>query len=226
MVAKKRKADFSDVKDGGNFSPRHVPEGDYRMKIIAVEDGESNAGNEQTVFTLIRLDDAKRARPATYPYYCGWETKQLWKIRKLFIAAGMPVPKRLVLVDPNKLLNKVVGAVLVDDEYDGRMRSKIDDVFPKEDVQDTPSTDDTDDDYADDDEEIEETPPSRKHAAKRTPEPEDEEPPAPRRRKPVENDDDEEATPSRRRTAKKAAPKRRPAEDDDDDVDDLDLEEL
>ena len=34
------------------------------MKIIAIEDGESNAGNEQTIFTIIVASDAKAARPA------------------------------------------------------------------------------------------------------------------------------------------------------------------
>lgn len=213
MVAKKRKADFSNVKDGGNFNPRRRPEGDYIMKVIAVEDGESNAGNEQTVFTLIVAEDAKRSRPATYPYYCGWEEKQLWKIRKLFIAAGMAVPKRMVLVDPNKLLNKTIGAALEDDEYEGRVRSRVADVFPQDDVHDTPEP--NDEEYEDDEEE-EKPAPRKRAASRRRPEPEDDE---------DDEDVDEEPAPRRRAPAKKAAPKRRPA-DDDDDVDDLDLDEI
>lgn len=244
MVAKKRRADFSNVRDGGNFSPKHRDEGDYIMKIISVEDGESNAGNEQTVFTLIVASDANKARPATYPYYCGWDDKQLWKIRKLFIAAGIPVPKKAVVVDPNKLLNKTIGAALEDDEYEGRMRSRIADVFPKDDVKDSPVDDtDADDDY----EEEEEAPPVRKRAAKRAPEPDEDEDeedaPPPRRRTPAkkttsrrpaaeddDEDDEDEAPPPRRRTpAKKAAStKRRPPADDDEDedVEDLDLDEI
>lgn len=233
MVAKKRKADFSDVKDGGNFKPRHRAEGDYKMKIIGIEDSTSNAGNEQTVFTIVVASEAKNARPATYPYYCGWESNQLWKIRKLFIAAGMDVPKKLVLVDPNKLMNKTIGAALIDDEYEGNLRSRIDDVFPVDDIQGNVPDDEDDVDEVDDEDEA---PAPRK---RRAPEPDDEddddEPAPPRRRaaakttrrrapEPEDDDDDDDEPPApRRRPAKKTAARRRQDEDDDDDMDIDDL---
>lgn len=224
MVAKKRKADFTNVSDGGSFNPKHRPEGDYVMKIIKVEDGQSNAGNDQTVFTIIVASDANKARPATYPYYCGWEDKQLWKIRKLFIAAGIQVPKKAVVVDPNKLLNKTIGAALEDDEYEGRVRSRVADVFPKDEVSDTPSDDDQDYDDTEDEVEEEAPAPRKRATAKRAPEPDDDEEdieePQPRRRKARVVEEEEEPAP-RRRPAKKAA---KPPVDDDDD--DLDLEEL
>jgi hypothetical protein len=214
MPAKKRRADFSNVSDGGSHNPKHRPEGDYVMKIIKAEDGESKAGNDQTVFTLVVADEANKARPATYPYYCGWDDKQLWKIRKLFEAAGIPVPKKAVVVDPNKLVGKLIGAALEDDEYEGRMRSRIADTFPKDEVSDRP--DDTDEDEYDEDVDDDDEPAPPKKAAKK----------ATRRAEPEPDDDDEDEEPPRRKKAATATKKRRQPEPEDDDDEDLDLEEL
>lgn len=130
MAATKRKINFKNVKDQGQFNPRHVESGDYVMKVVKVDDHKTNEGKEMWLFTCSRKGDAR----ATYPYYVSTEEKQAWKIRKLFIACGIQVPKKLVLVDPNKVVGKEFGAFLEDDEYEGRMKSVIQDTFPKEDV--------------------------------------------------------------------------------------------
>lgn len=216
MPATKRAMDFTNVKDAGRFAPRHRPAGDYLMKIIAVDDHTSNKDNEGWVFTCVVSNEARNARPATYPYYCNADEKNAWKVRKLFVACGKPVPKKRVMVDPNKLVNAEFGAVLDDDEYEGRMRSAIVDVFPAEDMDDSPADDQYDDDVDDE----EEAPPPRKKAAAKTT----------RRRAPEPDDDDEEAPPRRRATKSTTATKRRrppvDEDDDDDDVDELDLDEL
>lgn len=155
MAATKRKINFQNVKDGSNFSPRHVEEGDYVMKVVKVDDHKSKEGNDQWLFTMKRKGDER----ATYPYYCGVDEKQAWKIRKLFIACGLSVPKKLVMVDPNKVVGREFGAFLEDDEYEGRMRSRIADTFPKEDVTE-----------ADEDEA-----PAKKKKSKSAPEPEEDE---------------------------------------------------
>lgn len=135
MPATKRAMDFTNVKDRGNFNPRHREAGDYVMKIVSVDDHTSKAGNDGWVFTCVIADEAKSARPSTYPYHCGSDEDQAWKIRKLFIACGSAVPKKRVMVDPNKLLNKTFGAALDDDEYEGKMKSVIVDTFPEDEVE-------------------------------------------------------------------------------------------
>lgn len=122
--------DFTNVKDRGQFNPRHKKEGDYRLKIIAVEDGESKQGNEMWIFTMSPPDD----KTATYPYRCTLGTDSLWKIRNLFIAAGKQVPKKKMRVDPSKLINAEVGVHLIDHEYNERVSSQIDSVFPVSDL--------------------------------------------------------------------------------------------
>lgn len=245
MPASKKVMDFTNVKESGNFRPRHKPEGDYIATVVDVEDATSNSGNEQWVFA-VKLSGDERS---LYPVYCGQDDKQAWKIRKMFVGAGVPVPKKRVMVDPNKLVGKTLGVTLEDDEYEGRMRSKIVDFLladevmspddsSEEEVYNRPASkakvttkkkaapvieDDDDEDEDTDDED--ETP---RRAAKKTT--------APRqRRAPVEEelDDDEEDEPPapRRAASKKAAPakkvaaRRRPPVEDDDD-EDLDLDEL
>lgn len=147
MTATKRAVDMTNVKDQGNFNTKHKAEGDYRAIISKVEDSESKSGNDQWIFTIELVSD----RRATYPYYCGFDEKQAWKIRNLCIASGMAVPKKKVMVDPNKLIGKEIGISLEDDEYEGKMRSRISATFPASEVTEdtrpaskksTPATDD------------------------------------------------------------------------------------
>lgn len=243
MVATKRKVDFSDVKEGGVFKKRPKPDGDYEGKVTAVDDHTSKAGDEGWVLTVQIKGDNR----STYPIYLSPDTKQAWKLHKVFTAAGMTVPKKLLMVDPNKLLNKTIGVTLLQEEYEGRTQSNIDDYMPVGDIQppDDPAMDD-DEAYdeapvrkttrakakpapVEEDEEVEEeeledepepTPPPRKRARKAAPapEPEDDE----------EVEEEEPAPAPRKRAAKAAVPaqRRRAASVVEDDEDDLELDEL
>jgi hypothetical protein len=243
MAATKRRADFTNVKEGGAFRPRRKPEGDYEAKCVAVDDHEfkNDATKEGWVFTFKIKGDER----SSYPVYASTDSKEVWKVRKMFMAAGIPVPKRAVLVDPNKLVGKSMGVSLEDDEYEGRMKSVIADWMPLDDLG---ATEDDDDDAVEDEEEA--PPPRKRTARKRAPVEDDEddddedveEEPAPRRRAAAkktaarrrapdpeddeEDDDEEEPPPPRKRAAKKAAPRRRRQADPDEDDDDLDLEEI
>lgn len=156
--------DFTNVQDRGNFNPRHKKEGDYRFKITSVEDGTSKNNNDMWVFTMTPTDD----KSATYPYRCTLGTDSLWKVRNLFIAAGKQVPKKKMKVDPSKLIGLEVGVHLVDHEYNDRLSSQIDSVFPVSDlpapsktkkrrsaeVEDEVEEDEDEDEEIEDDEEI------------------------------------------------------------------------
>lgn len=206
MAATKRKMDFTNVKDGGgNFRPRRRPEGDYEAKIVKVDDHQPKDSDKEMgwVFTVQIKGDAR----SSYPIYGSPTADQAWKIRKLFIACGMAVPKKMVLVDPNKLVGRELGVILVDDEYNGKIKSSIDDFIPVDDLQGN------DNDATDDDDEDEEPPARTKKSKKRPePEPEDDEE--------DEDDDDDEPEPPKKK-AKKAARRKAPEpEDDEDDEDD------
>ena len=126
-MAKAQVVDFSNVKDRGNFNPKHVAEGDYAATIVKVEDGESKKDQTfQYVFTI----KLKKFSQASYPYYCKVQENQLWKLRNLAVAAGLNVPKKRMKFDPNKVIGKTIGVTMADDEYEGKMKSVIDAVFP------------------------------------------------------------------------------------------------
>jgi hypothetical protein len=138
MAATPQVMDFTNVKDDveGGFRPRHVPDGDYRAKVTAVDDHTSKTGSKMWLFTIVLEGHAR----ASYPYYVAFEEKQAWKIRNLLIAAGLAVPKKKVRVDPTKLLNKTIGVAMEGEEYNDKMKSVIAATFPASDVQGTPKS--------------------------------------------------------------------------------------
>lgn len=150
-MAKIQTVDFSGVKDRGDFNPKRVNEGDYRAKIVKVEDGETKQDKEfQYIFTF----KLEKYSQYSYPYYCKVQDNQLWKIRNLLIAAGINVPKKKVKLDPNRVLNKTVGVTMADDEYEGKMKSVIDAVFPVSELADGVDASDEVDDVPDDEPEL------------------------------------------------------------------------
>lgn len=201
--------DFSNVKERGNFNPKHIEPGDYAAVISKVEQTEAKGDGEPMWLFTITLDDVPRA---SYPHYCKLVDNQYWKIKALFTAAGVNVGQRKVKVDPNKLVGKQIGVGMEDDEYEGRLKSVIVDVFPPDEI--TGGADEEDDL----EEDIEEEPKKKRRPA---PEPEEDE------EDDVEEEDEEEEPPRKRAAKKTAARKKRPVEDDEDEDDDeLEIDEL
>lgn len=141
--ASKVQLDFTNVKDGGgSFNKKRQEPGDYKAKVIKVQDAKSKAdGVSMWLFTI-------QVGAGTYPYYCKHDPNQLWKIRNLFVAAGINVPKKRVAVDPNKIIGRTIAVTLDDEEYEGKMQSVVAATFP---VSELDSTEDDDDDEEEDD---------------------------------------------------------------------------
>lgn len=166
-------ADFTNTKDSSGFNPAHQKPGDYHGKVKDVESGKSSNGNDKVTFAIQDVD-----RPsAVYPYICTFTEASLWKLRNLMVAAGVTVPKKKVKLTAqmlNRLIGKEIGMSLEDDEYNGKIRSAIVQVFPASDLMDDDNTD-VDDDVDDDDEVEDEPTPKRtaKKSAKKPPPPAD-----------------------------------------------------
>lgn len=125
-MATAQNIDFTNVKDGGNFNKARIPAGDYLAKITKIEDAEAK---DKTFQYLVSIKLVKRSA-SVFPYYCKLQENQLWKLRNLLIAGGLNVPKRRTKVDPNRLLNKLIGVSIEDTEYEGKDQSEIVAVFP------------------------------------------------------------------------------------------------
>lgn len=194
--------DFTNVKEGSGFNKKRMPAGDYTARITRVEDSPSKKDNEPQWLFSITLEDHKSV---TYPYYCKLVENQLWKLRNLIQSCGIAVPRKKIKLDPERLVGKLIGVTLEDDEYDGKLQSTIAAIFEAGEVvdADVPAEDDDEND-------VEETPPPRKKAAAKPAPDEDE-----------DEDEEEEPAPAPK---KKAAAKPAPVEDDD--LDELDLDDL
>lgn len=145
-MAKKMTIDFSSVKDVTGINPKHVEEGDYAARITGVIDKPAKDDTPMWCF-IITPDDFKSA---SYPYYCKLQENQLWKLRNLILATGMAAPKKKMQVDPDRLVGKAVAITLSDDEYEGKMKSVIDAVFPVTELDGTGAPQATQEDAEDD----------------------------------------------------------------------------
>lgn len=118
--------DFTNVKDGGQFNKRRIPEGDYLGYVARVQDTESKADGEFMYLFTIKL---KKYADVAFPYYCKLSENQLWKLRNLFQSAGIPIAKKKIKVDPTRLLNRPLAIAISDDEYEGKAQSTISAIF-------------------------------------------------------------------------------------------------
>lgn len=217
--------DFSGVKDRNEsgINKKRVTAGDYLARVVRVEDRPTKTDKSPQWMYVIALE---KVRGTGYPYYCKLEPNQLWKVRNLFLAGGITIPKKKVRLDPNKVIGKLIGVTMEDDEYDNKLQSVIAEIFPASELDDSAS-DDTDEDDTDEEEEDEEEVEDSADDEE-TDEEEDEE---------DEEEEEPEPAPAPKRraaAAKKAAPARakipaqRKAEPEvaDDELDELDLDEI
>lgn len=140
--------DFSNVKEGGNFNKKRIPSGDYLAKVVKIDDAEAKDG----VFQYLISIKIEKHASSVFPYYCKLQENQLWKLRNILIAGGLVVPKKRTKVDPNRLLNKLIGVTIEDAEYEGKEQSEIAAVFPAAELGDAPDVAEDGDDDGDEDE--------------------------------------------------------------------------
>lgn len=147
--------DMTNVQDGVGFNKRRQREGDYKAKIVSVQNAKKKDDPSKKMWLF-----AISVGSGTYPFYCGFGEKELWKIRNLFQAAGIAIARKKTQLDPNKLVNKYIGVTLGDTEYDGKQQSEITATFPVSELEDSELPDE------EDEEEDEEEAPAKKQKAK------------------------------------------------------------
>lgn len=208
-MAKARTLDFTNVKERSQYSKKRQPEGDYRAKIVSVATVKKKKAphDEQWIFGI-------KVGSVTMPYYCGFGADELWKIRNLFMAAGVSIPKKRFQTDPNKVVNKYIGLTLEDDEYDGKPQSNIAAVFPESELDNVAA--EADDEDEDDDEE------EGEDATSDDDDDEEDEDTSDDSEDEDEDDDDEEEAPAPPPARKKKARRTKPAAD----LEELDIEDV
>lgn len=244
MASKKVNVDFTGVESFNRPS-----EGQHVVKIVSAEMKQSQGGNDMIVVTFeVTKGSDKGARCIeNYPL----AENALWKLKGLLQAIGMKCDGK-VRLDLDKLIGKVCIITVSEEEYEGRIRARVQEckklaavADEEDDDEDQDEEDDSDDDEDDEDEEEEEAPkkkPTKKAPAKTAPkkkapmnppEDEDEDDDDDDWDDEDEDDDEEEEPAPKKKPAKKAAPakktpakkapaKKKPEPEDDDDEDDDD----
>lgn len=234
MASKKVKLDFTGVE-----SFQRPSEGQHVVKIVSAELKQSQGGNDMIVvaFEVTKGQDKSARVFENYPL----SENALWKLKGMLQAIGMKCDGKVQL-DLDKLIGKICIVEVIDDEYNGQVRSRVQECRKLAAVAEDEDEDDIDEE--DEDDEEEEPAPKKKAPAKK------ESKPAPKKKAPMnppeeddEDEDDEDwddedeeeeeekpakkpskksATPAKKTPAKKSPAKKKPEPEDDEDEDDDD----
>lgn len=240
MASKKVNVDFTGVESFNRPS-----EGQHVVKIVSAEMKQSQGGNDMIVVTFgVTKGSDKGARCIeNYPL----AENALWKLKGLLQAIGMKCDGK-VRLDLDKLIGKVCIITVSEEEYEGKIRSRVQEckklaavADEEDDDEDQDEEDDSDDDEDDEEEEAPKKKPTKKSPAKAAPKkkapmnpPEDEDEDDDDDWDDEDEDDEEEEEPApkkkpakkaasaKKTPAKKAPAKKKPEPEDDDDEDDDD----
>lgn len=147
-MAKRRmlKVNFKDVESSGRV---RIPEGDYKAKCVANKQDESKDGNPMVVWDWEIIEGKQKGKKLRD--YAPLSSKGLWKLKSILEGMGVTVPNRAVNINLDKYLGEEVGITVGDDEYGGRISSKVSDYF----TTDALDEDGDEEDLEDEDEEEE-----------------------------------------------------------------------
>lgn len=152
---KKENIDFSGVETEirrreGN---RRVKPGDYEFKITKVEKRYKDDDKSNPPYFSWRLTGTKGAvKGASYFFVTTLRTEALFNLRNIINAAtGKNVAGRAVKFDPETLIGKIIGGAVDDEEYDGKIRSRVVHVMPVKEIQESDDDEDDDDDEEEED---------------------------------------------------------------------------
>lgn len=234
-MARTMKLDFTGVE---NFL--RASEGEHPCKIATADVKQSQGGNDMIVvqFEVIKGADKTARVFENYPLV----DTALWKLKGLLQAIGLRADGKVQL-DLDKLIGKTCIVNVYHEEYEGKVRAKVESV--RKYAAEAEDDEDQDDEVEDpDDEEEEEEKPAKAEKSKAT------EKKAPKKPEPVDDDDEDddddwddeeeedekpapkkkpeskpEKKPAKPEKAEKKPAKKAAADDDDDDWDDDDWDE-
>lgn len=153
-MGKKITLDFSKVEERSGWNSKEMPEGLHEFKVELVDLKDANDGTAMWTYGLRPTNPKYKTR--LFPYYCKLQQNQLFKLRDLFTAAGIAVPKKRTSLDPEAPVGKIIAAELSDATGNYAGRSEIDGVYDRSIIEDDDQVDDDDEVEAEDDEEYDE----------------------------------------------------------------------
>ena len=178
-MGKKMKLDFSGIE-----AYVKCAEGQHVVKLVEIEETESQAGNDMLNATFKVVKGASTGA-TLYDNFVLTE-KALWKLQSFLIAIGKKADGRITL-DLDSLIGKTCIVEVEHEEYDGKTRARIQEFKKLAAAAEEP--DDEDEDIEEDDEE-EEAPAPKKKPKSASKKPSGSKPA--KKKAPVEDDDDED----------------------------------
>lgn len=160
--------DFTKAESGGRV---RIPEGDYRAEVTGVKAGESKAGNQMLIWEFTISDGKHKGKK--FKDYTTLNVEAAWKLKGILENLGLSVPMKRLDITPliRKVKGKELGITVTDDEYEGKISSKISDYIDLETLEEVDTEDEEDED---EDEEEEEKPKAKKKKGKKKKKEEDE----------------------------------------------------
>jgi hypothetical protein len=188
-AVRKKKLDFTGIE-----AYVKCAEGQHVVKLIEIEETESQAGNDMLNATFQVVKGASTGAKL-YDNFVLTE-KALWKLQSFLVAIGMKADGKIVL-DLDKLIGKTCIVEVAHEEYDGKTRARIQEFLKlsaKAADADEDEADDEDleeEDFEDEDEEDEPAPKKKAKPAPKSASKSASKPAAKSKKKPVEDDDDD-----------------------------------
>ena len=107
-----------------------VPEGDYLAVVASAEAKSFKTGNPGVAWQFT-IDDGQYKGVGPFFYNTMLIEESIWSFRGVLQALEpkMKIPDSMMDVDLKKTIGRHVGIRLVDGEFEGKVRSEIDDVF-------------------------------------------------------------------------------------------------
>lgn len=146
------KLDLRKTEHGKKGGYRY-PEGEYKLKITKAERKSSQSGNTQIVLQCEIVEPEKYAGKPLIDRLTLTE-KAMFRVGWLLDAVGIKWSNAVVDFPLKKLVGKIVGVQLYDDEYQGKVSSKVAEYYSEEEIDEF--LEDEDEDEEDDEDDVEE----------------------------------------------------------------------
>jgi Protein of unknown function (DUF669) len=171
-MAKPTVVDFTNVTAGGRV---RIPEGDYRVAVKSVKHDTSKAGDPMLVWEFELVEGKHKGK--VLKDYTSLTPKALWKLKGLLEAMGITVPNKRVALRLEKYAGVQLGITAIDDEYEGKISSKVGDYISEDvlDADDEEEDEDLEDEEDEEEEEEEPEPPKKSKKSKKSKKVEDDE---------------------------------------------------
>lgn len=112
--------DLTGVEAGGQFV---IPDGNYRVRCVEVEQQVSKGGNPMFVWTFEISDGPHKGFQSKV--FTAITPAAMWKVAETVVALGVGQHGQVVKFKRSDVLNKECGALIEKTEYNGKTNSQI-----------------------------------------------------------------------------------------------------